>query len=393
MEAEADPRRRWTGDYAMSSGAAAVLPSIGSRDHALGTCRPCAWLWKPSGCRNAQDCTHCHLCDADAFKKRRAVKGKSEGKGKRKDWEEPSERASERPAERPAERSERPRWEELRSGWSRGSEGHGFQECRPCLLRLTSAGCTDGADCEYCHICVPEQYQTAAPERQSERPVPWEASGTVPTVPGGWENREAHFINLAERLQPEASAAATMAPVPSAPSGGIAGLGGLGASPVVLGTAPYPTPMRTMPPRRRREIGDIYTYPCDMQMGVNEAPACLDCGSTTLCVCHQGAFGFSERNPRHWLPSRDPGGRDWQRRNGGEANPTAVLRDLMQNDAEAGDAAAVADALHASGKCKPCLELLQTKSCRAGAECEFCHLCVVAPRRKKINNMSLKKRD
>lgn len=51
-----------------------ALPSFGSAGHAAGTCRPCAWFWKPQGCNNGQLCCHCHLCPAGEHKTRRAVR-------------------------------------------------------------------------------------------------------------------------------------------------------------------------------------------------------------------------------------------------------------------------------------------------------------------------------
>jgi len=48
--------------------------SIGSKEHGSGTCRPCAWFWKPQGCMNGADCRHCHLCPPGEIKRRRKVK-------------------------------------------------------------------------------------------------------------------------------------------------------------------------------------------------------------------------------------------------------------------------------------------------------------------------------
>ncbi|CAJ1362753.1 unnamed protein product [Effrenium voratum] len=50
------------------------LPSVGSRLHATGQCKPCAWFWKAEGCRNAQSCGHCHLCPAGEAKARKQKK-------------------------------------------------------------------------------------------------------------------------------------------------------------------------------------------------------------------------------------------------------------------------------------------------------------------------------
>jgi len=51
------------------------LPSIGSALHAAGMCKPCGWFWKASGCENAQECQHCHLCPPGEKKARK--KGKT----------------------------------------------------------------------------------------------------------------------------------------------------------------------------------------------------------------------------------------------------------------------------------------------------------------------------
>jgi len=49
-------------------------PSHGSVAHAAGTCKPCAWFWKPSGCQNAQNCAYCHICSEGELKSRKKSK-------------------------------------------------------------------------------------------------------------------------------------------------------------------------------------------------------------------------------------------------------------------------------------------------------------------------------
>jgi len=51
-----------------------ALPSTGSALHALGKCRPCAWMWKAKGCLNGEACAHCHLCPEGELKVRKKVK-------------------------------------------------------------------------------------------------------------------------------------------------------------------------------------------------------------------------------------------------------------------------------------------------------------------------------
>eukprot|EP00435_Cladocopium_sp_Y103_P023952 s2517_g5.t2 len=46
------------------------VPTMGSRNHRLGNCRPCAFF-HTKGCSSGMDCEFCHLCDAGE-KKRRA---------------------------------------------------------------------------------------------------------------------------------------------------------------------------------------------------------------------------------------------------------------------------------------------------------------------------------
>lgn len=45
--------------------------SVGSEEHGTGRCRPCAWFWKPEGCKNGEDCMHCHLCPDGELKRRK----------------------------------------------------------------------------------------------------------------------------------------------------------------------------------------------------------------------------------------------------------------------------------------------------------------------------------
>jgi len=48
--------------------------SVGSALHGTGECRPCAWFWKPGGCRNGSDCMHCHSCPEGEIRSRKKAK-------------------------------------------------------------------------------------------------------------------------------------------------------------------------------------------------------------------------------------------------------------------------------------------------------------------------------
>jgi len=47
------------------------MPSHGSVLHSLGSCRPCGFFWKSTGCQNGKDCQHCHLCPEGKAKHRK----------------------------------------------------------------------------------------------------------------------------------------------------------------------------------------------------------------------------------------------------------------------------------------------------------------------------------
>merc|ERR1719193_1029936 len=61
-------------DDPQESAATPNAPSKGSELHASGQCKPCAWFWKPQGCRNDQNCQHCHLCPEGELKERKKNK-------------------------------------------------------------------------------------------------------------------------------------------------------------------------------------------------------------------------------------------------------------------------------------------------------------------------------
>jgi len=50
------------------------MPTVGSAQHHLGECKPCAFFWKAAGCSNGVDCVYCHLCNAHEKKRRQKEK-------------------------------------------------------------------------------------------------------------------------------------------------------------------------------------------------------------------------------------------------------------------------------------------------------------------------------
>jgi len=51
-----------------------LLPSRGSVFHDAGTCKPCAWFHKSSGCGNGWGCKHCHACPEGALKEKKKAR-------------------------------------------------------------------------------------------------------------------------------------------------------------------------------------------------------------------------------------------------------------------------------------------------------------------------------
>mmetsp|Transcript_13094 Transcript_13094/g.39298 ORF Transcript_13094/g.39298 Transcript_13094/m.39298 type:complete len:251 (+) Transcript_13094:58-810(+) len=62
---------------APGAGAAEELPSVGSADHARGTCKPCLFLFESMGCKTGYACTFCHV-PHDRRTMHRHSKGKRE---------------------------------------------------------------------------------------------------------------------------------------------------------------------------------------------------------------------------------------------------------------------------------------------------------------------------
>eukprot|EP00928_Gymnodinium_smaydae_P083143 TRINITY_DN66399_c0_g1_i1.p1 TRINITY_DN66399_c0_g1~~TRINITY_DN66399_c0_g1_i1.p1 ORF type:complete len:277 (-),score=17.21 TRINITY_DN66399_c0_g1_i1:179-952(-) len=51
--------------------------SIGSKDHAVRQCWPCAWAWRPGGCYKGMHCDFCHLCEDGAIQRQRKERKKA----------------------------------------------------------------------------------------------------------------------------------------------------------------------------------------------------------------------------------------------------------------------------------------------------------------------------
>lgn len=136
-----------------------ALPSLGSKLHGTGDCRPCAWFHKPQGCANGKDCRHCHVCTEGEIKARK--KSKVNGLRVQDSIRDSSKVSVDEAAngttsalidappglntlEQNAESSSLP---------SVGSLLHASGTCKPCAWFYKPGGCSNGAECRHCHLC------------------------------------------------------------------------------------------------------------------------------------------------------------------------------------------------------------------------------------------------
>jgi len=161
------------------------VPSVGSRLHAAGLCKPCAWFWKSQGCSNGHECEHCHLCPKGEVRRR-----KKDKKQLTKNLPAPERKApvqlpnllgAQLPAPAVLKKQElviqrqqqqlhmmqlqlmqQQQHLQLLAGASMlaqaptaGSALHGTGTCKPCAWHWKPGGCQAGPACSFCHLCPP----------------------------------------------------------------------------------------------------------------------------------------------------------------------------------------------------------------------------------------------
>lgn len=134
---------------------APASPSIGSKLHETGQCRPCAWLYKPGGCRNGSQCGHCHLCPEGEIKARKREKVASMLRQSPIDSEACFE--TDLHQDQASDVTEATQTAEANLAptllISRGSALHEAGICKPCGWFWKIGGCKNGKDCDHCHSC------------------------------------------------------------------------------------------------------------------------------------------------------------------------------------------------------------------------------------------------
>lgn len=178
----------------------------GSRGHAAGLCKPCAWMHKTAaGCRNAAKCEYCHLCPPGELKQRKKDKMQARmGAAVAQRGRQPPRPAPEDASfgGATAEGSGHggfvssdaltlsrvsdmepcyvavpgamlpptPSHAQAAGGppqkMSLGSMAHGTGNCKPCAwAHKDAAGCRNGSHCSYCHLCPPGELKRRKREK------------------------------------------------------------------------------------------------------------------------------------------------------------------------------------------------------------------------------------
>jgi hypothetical protein len=172
----------------MQMAAPATALSLGSHQHLGGECVPCAWFWKPQGCRNVEKCHRCHLCPPGALKTLKRAKlaamrqttadvEEQEEEGSLESlefaWVEGRQQADPRKCDddvataalvQDADSKERrapasaaaevrpPPVEVVEQSF--GSALHASGKCSPCAWFWKPQGCQNGGNCSRCHLCT-----------------------------------------------------------------------------------------------------------------------------------------------------------------------------------------------------------------------------------------------
>ena len=143
------------------------IPSKGSVGHRYGICQPCAWFWKPGGCRDG-DCNFCHLCPEDELTRLKIEKKKLNKE------EVPWTLETKYIYLRQQRAANEIEIEQRANSWpylppSIGSDNHQYGICTPCKSFYTKEGCSSGYNCDDCHLCLPGNSTTASGSARDSR--------------------------------------------------------------------------------------------------------------------------------------------------------------------------------------------------------------------------------
>eukprot|EP00931_Biecheleriopsis_adriatica_P054999 TRINITY_DN3242_c0_g1_i1.p1 TRINITY_DN3242_c0_g1~~TRINITY_DN3242_c0_g1_i1.p1 ORF type:complete len:578 (+),score=105.34 TRINITY_DN3242_c0_g1_i1:106-1734(+) len=412
----------------------AQVPSLGSKLHGSGDCRPCAWFWKPQGCLNGKNCLRCHLCPSGEIKRRKKaqlklalVQGEDSSVGEddiatsvpSSAVVTPSYQSSPEkvcmmlppppPAFVPQVQSSDvmpppPAWDPDHLP-SVGSREHGTGQCRPCAWYWKSQGCANGFECGHCHLCpkgeakARKQAKLAALRKDTASLTAQEAEDSEENLwrppPGlGWGQTTAGQVQTSVLPLTVAPVAQAMAEPPPPP---------------MMPPPPVLPPSLPSYGSARHDSGDCIPCPaflsdqgcweaqcpnchiCSAELRplqkaklagiplVSFSPmprltsGCDTCGSELFCTCRSCDVGVQISA----APEQD-----------------AQKVQLQEPQMKPSNLPSAGSALHSSGACIPCAWFWKPQGCQNGSSCGRCHLCppgeVKARKKAKLAAMTSK---
>jgi hypothetical protein len=375
----------------LGMGLLADLPSVGSKDHAAGLCKPCAWYWKPSSCLNGKECCHCHLCPAGEIKARK--KGKAlMAQGKDPGMAEP---AFVRELLGPDEDEVRAKPTDAPQKTFSTSENSDSLFANPLLLMSTQEQSTASA------IFAPVAELPSAFARSAN-------SGPD----GELMNRKKRLAKAPEGQDDLEGSAAMTDFGPTSTLGSISSEAEdssvLLAPPGLPG--PIPTSGSTSVGSDKHGTGEC--RPCAWYWKPGSCSNGKDCMHCHLCSedeikrrkkaklasirssskdshgASKEAYADSKASlnaQKHRRSSRSPNPAKQKTRGDSSTPPPPAFNEMPQEgkpdsisgteELDQADLPSSGSALHASGKCKPCAWFWKPGGCTNGKECCHCHVC------------------
>jgi hypothetical protein len=364
------------------------LPSVGSKDHGSGICKPCAWFWKPGSCQNGRECNHCHLCPEGEIKARKkkkllghekSIAGLSEpafvrnleGVQEPLNTSQQGELLSAVKIPEQGQHQAQPSFDadDSFSGGvllSVGAALHASGECRPCAWFHKPEGCLNGIACRHCHACPEGELQNRKKSGIATKSQEKEKS---------------------DQREGEEAAGNFRVPPPAFPPPGL----------------PTPPPMLGMPSKGSEKHSSGECRPCVWYWKPNSCVNGKDCLHCHLCpeteIKRRKKAKLNRMRRSGDTQAAGEDGEDTSSDDAGEEEVGSALPKLQgQNGRATRDKSTTpspppcssmlqdnpliddelpssGSALHAAGKCKPCAWFWKPGSCSNGRECCHCHLC------------------
>jgi len=211
-----------------------------------------------------------------------------------------------------------------------GSETHGSGECKPCAWFHRPGGCSNGPECQHCHLCP----ENAIKERRKLKQTRMRRELSTPTSEQVDFDVTPHFSDALWAVQQHQQEALLLASIQAQAFWMAA------ASPFGMIAAQFAAASSSF------EVSPF--GPAATQLLSAASP--LNCGASPL-----GAAPLSFQIAQQELPVDSPCSVD--------------------DSPWAGDLSSKGSGLHFTGMCKPCAWFWKPKGCQNGKDCDHCHFC------------------